>query len=879
MVFDHLKKYLENKKERLGTKLLFLEKKRQYLFIAGLMLLLALSAILALTINLANNKKSFNLQEKAAETTYNFQVEIGEEEAVITAARNPQISRFLDTAPPVVKMADGRLRIFLSESNTYAYTLNSSEDLGNVARWRSEGMVLPKGNGNNFDTCGAWLNSVYKDPNNPRHWIGWYHAEIRPNNCNSTDDIKTMAFVESFDEGLHWIKGTADHPYPQNQVIKPPEENLYLDAGDAHVIKIGDYFYMFSMGGVGGDGYHLSRSLVSDEGKPGTWFNYSKNDGWNQPGLGGNSNPIPNIYNYAVYNSYLGKYISIMATGRWGFRFNYTPSPSNLLSWQSQLIYPLVSTSTDSNVDRGGNGDRQDTRGYYNYAWIISPDGDTETVGQEFYLYYMKIFPNEGFEKRNLLRRKIKIHENRSTIFSKIPLIEYRKGNKTQTSTELPNPSENYQKTGYLGYLAGQRKEGFVPLWDCYIENWDDHMLTLGTLDPANPGICPTDPNASVVRNIGFIAQTPRDGANLPLYRCFDEENLNHFVDTTPDCRGKKKEFLMGYIFSSFETPSCPPPPAVIQIGPHNCITNNKPSFTIIDQEDNCVPHDGIILIRKDVNGNGMLDNASSEDILVAGSGLWKENAFDPQTHEYTFTPAEPLADGAYIWRGYSRNTNNQKSLDNDFISFRICANPNYECSNNTCQIKTETPPSPPINSPTVEPAEPTPPDSTIISGTPQPTNTPTVKPAPDEEQNITPTPTTTRPTPTNSCLPGPSQTKNAYIPQALSSTWGVGEPLKFQANQTGILDKVDLYLSWKAPSSIEVKITDEQGNNISNTVRQSLSGTSPGKWITFDLTTEPLLQSNKNYIITFRKNYGDLYVHRGIYWNWAYKTYFKSCQ
>lgn len=157
------------------------------------------------------------------------------------------------------------------------------------------------------------------------------------------------------------------------------------------------------------------------------------------------------------------------------------------------------------------------------------------------------------------------------------------------------------------------------------------------------------------------------------------------------------------------------------------------------------------------------------------------------------------------------------------------------------------------------------------------PTNTPT----PTVSVVSTPTPT---PTPVGSCTQFGTSYKDqswneTYTAQAIATSWWFGDnELRFSPSQKGKVDKVKLFVSWTTSSAVRVKITDLNHNSLTDEKVIYLTGTSSGAWKEFDFATEPLINMGTNYIITFREDSGDAYVHRGSYWKWAYEEWLKPC-
>jgi hypothetical protein len=163
----------------------------------------------------------------------------------------------------------------------------------------------------------------------------------------------------------------------------------------------------------------------------------------------------------------------------------------------------------------------------------------------------MKVFPKEDFDRRYLLRRKITLHKNPTYSFlAKVSLTRYEKQNpkKTKVSTEISKPDEGYQKISKVGYLLSYPENNFRSLYECYIPIWQDYMPSIADPSVFNWEHCENVGDV-FIRRIGWISKIQTLDATVPLYRCFDEQNRDHFLSTDPNCEGKTKEYLIGYIF------------------------------------------------------------------------------------------------------------------------------------------------------------------------------------------------------------------------------------------------------------------------------------------------------------------------------------------
>ncbi|MBU0978394.1 hypothetical protein KKF92_01040 [Patescibacteria group bacterium] len=122
-------------------------------------------------------------------------------------------------------------------------------------------------------------------------------------------------------------------------------------------------------------------------------------------------------------------------------------------------------------------------------------------------------------------------------------------------------------------------------------------------------------------------------------------------------------------------TPPCTRPPAVGLSGPsgQSCIavTTSTNAYTITDAggESYCYPHDSMVAIKPD-NGAGQPVAGSSN----LASDVWINDVFNQSgdTHPENYT----LNLGRYVWRGWSRDTDNNSSLATNWVPFQILGKP-----------------------------------------------------------------------------------------------------------------------------------------------------------------------------------------------------------
>jgi hypothetical protein len=109
------------------------------------------------------------------------------------------------------------------------------------------------------------------------------------------------------------------------------------------------------------------------------------------------------------------------------------------------------------------------------------------------------------------------------------------------TTAALP---DDYRPEFTVGSVFTRDYGGLTPLLDCYIPEWNDHMIGVGT---CGDGV-------QRLRLLGWIypASAPQPPGTVPLYRCFFPGWTDHWVSNT-ECNGgdpsnpTQTEFVIGY--------------------------------------------------------------------------------------------------------------------------------------------------------------------------------------------------------------------------------------------------------------------------------------------------------------------------------------------
>jgi len=500
----------------------------------------------------------------------------------------------IDTPYFMEKDAAGVLKGYSGNTRSLVFDIGADGTLGKSRT------ILEKGpHRANFDGCGAWLlGSIYKGAEkNDR--IGWYHAETDCAYDNDGQTLMSIAFAESKDGGKTWAKPN----YPNNRTITAdarlqalavanktkPDAHKIDDVGNGKVIKRGEYYYAFFGASTyhttfeqvlaAGDKLHVARSNVKYHGKPGTWFKWYCTDPsqpetckWSEKGIGGKSTAIPGSdgkSRFITWNTYLNRYIAIRANGKQGFTLRASQG-ANILSWapKRETLYPEVTYKNDPEVNDWGYGEpnRNGKRQLYAYASIVSisgidnnKDGSvSDETGQQFYLYYVKLYAGHEFDQRNLLRRKVTLLNNHG--LSRVQLTAYKNdAGQLRMTTELPKAAQGYhirEKASAIGYLATFSAPGYVPLFECQLPGAKEFYL-LRDNTPENAPYQTSDgkddwsrcsDEYDLVRRVGWIATEPTGEATAPLYRCYSKTRQDRFVSGRADCNGATQRGIIGYM-------------------------------------------------------------------------------------------------------------------------------------------------------------------------------------------------------------------------------------------------------------------------------------------------------------------------------------------
>jgi hypothetical protein len=173
---------------------------------------------------------------------------------------------------------------------------------------------------------------------------------------------------------------------------------------------------------------------------------------------------------------------------------------------------------------------------------MLSLEGSSEFVGDTFWVYYMYVHAADPLENRRyLVRRRMSLSPvdagSPVDLVPRLTLSTYRRGKDIWATTTATDTA--YAWLDDVGALFTDRLANSAPLYDCYFQPQDDHMLSRAS-------DCES-PQATVLRRLGWVAESRFDGA-IELFRCYDPSVLSHSVSTDATCVGRVAEGSLGFL-------------------------------------------------------------------------------------------------------------------------------------------------------------------------------------------------------------------------------------------------------------------------------------------------------------------------------------------
>lgn len=380
-----------------------------------------------------------------------------------------------------------------------------------------------------FDWCGAWLDAVEPDPDDPDLLRAWYHAEADCAYANNQTH-KSIAYAESRDGGRTFTKPG----YPDNQVVRSPTggaDGFHTGRGAPSVIRRGDHYFMYYLNVLPdlSTVTSVARAPVSSGGVPGSWRNYAGGD-WSSSALDGPAAPLNTTVpassaslhtpsdEVMLVRQHAPRGGIVLQASKDGLHFTELPEP----------LVPYLASQVRTDWGSGTEGQ------VIGYVSAVGPDGSRSWT-DEFYLFHMYVFPGDELRGgRYLVRRKVTVEEAPADgPWSLVALSSYVDASGDRYATSAPEKSAASDEV--LGHLLSTPAADRLALFECRSSGGDRFV---GAACGAT---------AERERLVGYsFAAGQEDTAGL--YRCATTAG-DQYASFDVGCEGGRKVSDLGYVY------------------------------------------------------------------------------------------------------------------------------------------------------------------------------------------------------------------------------------------------------------------------------------------------------------------------------------------
>lgn len=414
----------------------------------------------------------------------------------------------LDNQFTVVRLRDGRFRGFSANARTFAIDARSVPAMRGARR-----PVLAPGADGSASACGRWLNGALRAGG---RLYGFIHQE-RGCDYRAGRTDKSMAVAVSGDEGLSWRDlGTviSGRDAPAADRITGEGDCGWVDGGDA-------YLYAYCLRSADWR-IIAARAPVADPG-PGNWRKYHAG-GWSGAGLDGEATPIDAPGTAPAYLSTLGRIALIGNVPEAGGLRLALSADRIHFAYLGEPLLPADATEWD----RPAESD------LIAYVSVIDPRDGDNAVGADFLLAYVYVPPGEGFDRRYLVVRRIRLAREEMPPAAQVgvALVRYRHVRTgARRAGTGPVTEAGYRAERTLGYLLTRPRDGAATrrLVECAAGKGPEEASTLAS------GDC--EDGARRLRTAGHIYASEQPGT-VALFRCVASSGTD-FISDRADCEGQ----------------------------------------------------------------------------------------------------------------------------------------------------------------------------------------------------------------------------------------------------------------------------------------------------------------------------------------------------
>jgi hypothetical protein len=403
-----------------------------------------------------------------------------------------------------LKLPDGTVRGFVSNTVTYAVDGKTATDMGGARR-----AVMRRGDKGTAAECGNWITGLSRSGSTLYALV---HNEAV---CNYErgETHKSMAMASSNDNGLTWrMLGTIAEASEKSAPGKLTGE------GDCTLADGHDGFlYMYCL--RAGDWKITAMRAPRDDPAAGRWMKWDGSS-WRTPALGGDAAPLVGFPGHSAAWWTTQKLMLLLAVER-SLKLSLSSDSIRF----AQLPAPLVLYDADE-------WNRPAPTALYAYPSLVNADGGND-VGDNPYLTYAYVPPDAGFTERYLVMHAMRMTMQTAPAVPQVrtALARYVDAKGVRMTTGGPpivageRPTFRLEKE--LGYLLTVPPPGnSVMLQECA-------GAAAGYFVSDRP--CSSD-LAARRRTAGYLYLDPQPQTQ-PLYAC-TSANGRQFSSNEADCEG-----------------------------------------------------------------------------------------------------------------------------------------------------------------------------------------------------------------------------------------------------------------------------------------------------------------------------------------------------
>jgi hypothetical protein len=263
-----------------------------------------------------------------------------------------------------------------------------------------------------YSHCGKWLNAAFVDAHNASLVHGFFHQEWDCDYAHNLYTNKSIGYALSTDGGLTFVPQAAQLIAGRN--FSAASRASQCGEGDHGVLQLGSYLYLYflewdaPLSQHGGTSVGVARSLVSDAGRPGTWYKW-QGGAWASPGVGGDADSVAALPGTAVYRL-ADAPTSLMAVGVMfsgpldvAYSAASTGSSADPTQWAPAAAGPLF-TAAYASWSRNANSSE-----LFGYPALVGEQGAAPLPSAHF-VYATYLAPGTDFSTRFLVRRPVRLY-------------------------------------------------------------------------------------------------------------------------------------------------------------------------------------------------------------------------------------------------------------------------------------------------------------------------------------------------------------------------------------------------------------------------------------------------------------------------------------